>query len=247
MVAKTFPKIKSFITQPQEPIRTPQAEITRYPDTSTSFVDSRDMEDRLKNENDDSNSVSGDSTSSSIDDKTNHAVAEMEAALKIQKKRLGRHHPSVTRSLHALALEYKAQGKFDRAIVYIKDALENLDEKLELIVAEIEADEDYAKVDVSRKRHESKLSIVKERAPNATKLYIVHLLEEKSVFYSCLANLYRERSMYKDAMENYVESVNMLVEADYAGDSPRVSMMLRIMKRMENERKNQSKEKREGN
>jgi uncharacterized protein YqgV (UPF0045/DUF77 family) len=43
--------------------------------------------------------------------------------------------------------------------------------------------------------------------------------------------------MYKDAMDNYLQSLGMLVEADFSGQSPRVSMMVRIMKRAEQERK----------
>ncbi len=72
-----------------------------------------------------------------------------------------------------------------------------------------------------------------QAAIQAAKRQTLQIHEEKSLFYSCLANIYRDRKCYKEAMDHYLQALNMLVEADYPGDSPRVSMMMRIMKRTE--------------
>jgi len=188
----------------------------------------------------DSHFISADADSdSSYDDKMNHTVKEMEAGLEVQLKVKGRHHSCVIRSHHALALEYKSQGRYEKAAVYIKEAQEILDERLALLVAEVEDENEPSPDghDLAQRTDGSQYGIVKTHASNVTKRYFAHLMEEKSVMYSCLANMYKKRGMYKEAMDNYVNSINMLVEADYPGDSPRVSMMVRLLKRTEAERR----------
>ena len=222
-----------------------------------------------------------------------HAITEMEQALDIQRKKHGNLHPCITASLHALALEYKTIRKYDKAILYIRDAVGVVDDRIDAVFVELLNDEDVdmdvidegsmddVRMDLDAKMHgrgqrqgqhsehqspspspspsppppsspprratgrsrkgdeESKYTqiLTNAQVPSATKRYTVHLLTEKSVLYSTLANVYNVRKMYKEAMEYYVHSVNMLVEAGYDGDSKRVAMMLRIMKRLETNRR----------
>ena len=224
-----------------------------------------------------------------------HAITEMEQALDIQRKKHGNLHPCITASLHALALEYKTIRKYDTAILYIRDAVGVVDDRIDAVFVELLNDEDVdmdvidegsmddVRMDLDAKMHgrgqddghadaehsehqspspspspsppsspprratgrsrkgdeESKYTqiLTNAQVPSATKRYTVHLLTEKSVLYSTLANVYNVRKMYKEAMEYYVRSVNMLVEAGYDGDSKRVAMMLRIMKRLETNRR----------
>lgn len=183
------------------------------------------------------------SESSRRDNYDNHSIKEMTEALEIQKKNMGRHHPSVTKSLHALALEYKVQEKYDKSALCIREALTILDERIEKLVKEVEDEMDPDEKSTLSSAKSSKYNFVKDNASNITRTYMVHLLEEKSVMFSCLANMYKKRKMYKDAMDNYLQSLSMLVEADFPGESPRVSMMVRIMKRAENERKAEEQKK----
>lgn len=175
--------------------------------------------------------------------KYNHSIEEMSEALEIQKKRLGRHHPSVTKSLHSLALEYNAQEKYEKTVLCLREALGILDERLDRLVKEVQEEmemETETQTNINSAlvaEDNSKYDIIKEHASKITRAYMTHLLEEKSVMFACLGNMYKTRRMYKDAMDNYLQSLGMLVEADFSGQSPRVSMMVRIMKRAEQERK----------
>ena len=166
-----------------------------------------------------------------------HSIKELLEALEIQKKKLGRHNASVTKMLHALALEYKAQERYDKSILCIREAITILDERLEKLLQEVIDEMETTHVQDFMVTGNSKYNFIKENASNITRSYMTHLLEEKSVMYSCLANMYKKRRMYKEAMDNYLQSLSMLVEADFPGESPRVSMMVRIMKRAEHERK----------
>jgi len=246
MVAKvvSFPVTKILIPSTSQPVGATETKPPQHPNTIIDTRDATPITARCGNErvHSDSHSVSDDSTSDQ-QQKKHHAIISMEEALEIQKKKKGRHHASVTKSLHSLALEYKSHGKFDKAMMYLKDALDILEERVESIVAEIEDENGNEIDDVSRNSHDSKYSIVKASASKATKRYMAHLLEEESVLYACLANIYRKRNMYKEAMDNYLQSINMLVEADHSGDSQRVSMMVRLMKRTEVERTQMSERK----
>lgn len=185
------------------------------------------------------------SDAESIEDErhNNHSVKEMQEALDIQLRKYGRYHYCITRSLHALALEYKKQGRFDKAKSFLKEAQDILDERLEMMIAEViqDIEEDEAQGTLDLHSGSSKFVLVKDYASNVTKRYFAHLMEEKSALYSCQANIYRKRKMFKEAMDYYVKSINMLVEADYPGDSPRVAMLVRIMKRTDTERKSLEK------
>ena len=233
-------------TIPSAP-RTMQHASPPRPSRAKRVADNRDVSHSTEiSENEreasDSRFISADADSdSSYGDKMNNAVIEMEAGLEVQLKIKGRHHSCITRSQHALALEYKSQGRYEKAAFYIKEAQEILDERLALLVAEVEDENESSPDDPDRdlpKRTDGlQYDIIKTHASNVTKRYFAHLVEEKSVMYSCLANMYKKRGMYKEAMDNYVNSINMLVEADYPGDSPRVTMMVRLLKRTEAERK----------
>ncbi|GFH47217.1 predicted protein [Chaetoceros tenuissimus] len=185
------------------------------------------------------------SDAESIEDEqhNNHSVKEMQEALDIQLRKYGRYHNCITRSLHALALEYKKQGRFDKAKSFLKEAQDILDERLEMMIAEViqDIEEDQEQDTLDLHSGSSKFVLVKDYASNVTKRYFSHLMEEKSALYSCQANIYRKRKMFKEAMDYYVKSINMLVEADYPGDSPRVAMLVRIMKRTDTERKSLEK------
>jgi hypothetical protein len=193
---------------------------------------------------------------------TTHAITEMEQALQIQKKKHGHIHSSISQSLHALALEYRLIHKFDKAILYTRDALEIVEGRIDLILEELELDHDDDANDdadlsvggvggkMDKQKNASKYAPIlsssthtnpqseHNRVPIATQRYTIHLLTEKSVLYSSLANIYKSRQMYIEAMEDYVHSVNALIEAGYSGDSRRVKMLLRIMKRVEVLRRN---------
>ena len=193
---------------------------------------------------------------------TTHAITEMEQALQIQKKKHGHIHSSISQSLHALALEYRLIHKFDKAILYTRDALEIVEGRIDLILEELELDHDDDDDDdadhsvggvggkMDKQKNASKYAPIlsssthtnpqseHNRVPIATQRYTIHLLTEKSVLYSSLANIYKSRQMYREAMEDYVHSVNALIEAGYSGDSRRVKMLLRIMKRVEVLRRN---------
>jgi hypothetical protein len=138
--------------------------------------------------------------------------------------------------LHSLALEYKTQERYETSVQCLREALCILDERLDKLVKQVQEE---MEMQISDLEHEesSKYNIIKENASKITMAYMRHLLEEKSVMFACLGNMYKGRKMYKEAMDNYLLSLGMLVEADFSGQSPRVSMMVRIMKRAEQERK----------
>ena len=216
------------------------------PNRHKKIADARDVPhstERSKTERDrsDSHSISADSDSCNDDDYLNHSVKEMETGLEIQKKKKGRHHACVTRSLHALALEYKSLGRYEKAGVYMNKAQNILDERLAILVAEVKVENESLLDELGNsipiQDDGSQYGIIKMHSSKITRRYFGHLMEEKSVMYSCLANMYKMRGMHKEAMDNYVHSINMLVEADYPGDSDRVTMMVRMMKRTEEERK----------
>ena len=130
------------------------------------------------------------------------------------------------------------QGKHDKAIIYLTDAINLLDNKLETLSV---MDLSYEDMDdnISRSSHDSKFSTsTRTTAPTQRgRRQVLQLLEDKSIFYSCLANIYRDMGMNREAMDNYVSAMNMIVEANYPGDSPRVVMIMRIMKRAETNRR----------
>lgn len=210
------------------------------------FVDNRDVSHSIhistpKRDQSNSCPTSACADSWHDDDQLNHSVKEMEAGLEVEKKKKGKHHACVTRSLHALALEYKSLGRYEKAGMCINESQGILDERLAVLVAGVKAENELS-LDadgnsIQIKDDGSQYGIIKTHSSNITRRYFAHLMEEKSVIYSCLASMYKKRGMYKEAMDNYVHSVNMLVEAEYPGDSDRVTMMVRMMKRTEEERK----------
>ena len=158
-------------------------------------------------------------------------TVSLKQCLKLQKLKLGPEHPNVTKALHSLALEYKMQGKLSKSVILLREAIELLDSRLfKLINEEDVCDED----DYSLSSTETRISVL--HATRARKIQMIRLLEEKSVIYSCLGNIYRMRKLHREAMDYYVRSCDMLVEAGYSGESKRVSMMVRIMRRLEAER-----------
>ena len=153
--------------------------------------------------------------------KRNGPIEELEEGLAIQKKRFGRLHGSITRTLHGLAIQYRVKGRYDKAISSLKEALLLLDERL----SAVRRTEDKS----DGKLKSSKIPKVEYHLEN-------RVLEEMSALYSTLGRTYSMRFMYSEAMDYYLKSVNMLVEAKYSGDDPKVEMMVRVMKRTESNR-----------
>ncbi len=163
-------------------------------------------------------------------------TVSLKQSLKIQKQKLGMEHPDVTKAIHSLALEYKTQGKLNKSVQLLKEGIEILDIRLKKLIEECENCVDD---DDSRCSTETRLSV--ENAPNARRIQMVKILEEKSAMYSCLGNIYRMRKLFREALDYYVRSCDMLVEAGYSGESRRVTMLVRIMRRTEVERTTKAK------
>ncbi len=156
-------------------------------------------------------------------------TVSLKQSLKLQKEKLGVEHPSVTKAIHSLALEYKMQGKLNKAVRLLKEGLDILDLRLSSLKNSLH---DESKDDDSRCSTDTRTNIADKTENKKC------LLEAKSTFYSCLGNIFRMRKLYREAMDYYVKSCDMLVEAGYRGESKRVSMMVRIMRRTEAERIN---------
>lgn len=164
-------------------------------------------------------------------------TVSLKQSLKIQKQKLGIDHPEVSKAIHSLALEYKTQGKLNKAVKLLKEGMEILDQRLKAQIEENENNIDND--DDSRCSTETRMSV--QNAPDARKMKMIRILEEKSTLYSCLGNIYRMRKLYREALDYYVKSCDMLVEAGYSGESKRVTMLVRIMRRTEVERTNRAK------
>jgi len=159
-------------------------------------------------------------------------TVSLKQGLKLQKIKLGEEHPSVTKAIHSLALEYKMQGKLNKSVRLLKEGVEILDKRLaKLLQEDVEND---CMDDESRCSTETRENIA--NASQTRKIEAVKILEEKSALLCCLGNIYRTRKLYREAMDYYVKSCDMLVEAGYSGESKRVSMMVRLMRRTEAER-----------
>jgi tetratricopeptide (TPR) repeat protein len=195
--------------------------------------------------------------------KNDHIIQTIEEALVLEKTKLGIYDPSVTHTLHSLALEYKLRGRYEKAIEYLKEALDLLNQRLppSFIMDQGAAPtsvgggerENYytnGEDDDASSMHSGSIFSSSNYTHNNSSISqlvlheqedVLEILEEKSVLFACLGNIYKLRRMYKEAGEYYVQSINMLVEADYEGDSPRVAMMVRILKRTESERMRRSR------
>jgi hypothetical protein len=162
-------------------------------------------------------------------------TVSLKQGLKIQRMKLGAEHPSVTRAMHSLALEYKTQGKLNKSVKLLREGIDFLDERLAAVInnEQENSHHDYND-DQSLCSTETRNSVA--NATEARKIQMILILEEKSTFYSCLGNIFRMRKLYREAMDYYVKSCDMLVEAGYSGESKRVTMMVRIMRRTEAER-----------
>jgi len=168
------------------------------------------------------------------EDGKNHAIKSIEEALEIQKRNFGEKHPTIARTLHSLALEYRSHQQYDRAMMHLREALDILDDKLESIRnrVEISSQSSHGK---SMNMNMKNMSTITTTSTSMNETNST--LEQKSALCACLANIYKLRQCYKEAMEYYLQSINLLVEANHPGDSPRISMLMRIMKRMESARK----------
>lgn len=186
-----------------------------------------------------SDSRSSDSSFMAMHKRNNHVINCIEEALSIQKTKLGDDHPSVTRSLHSLALEYKVRGRYDKSVYLLKSALDLLEVRKSPFCNIVNQGRDSGD-DASVDSCESSVcaSSVASFGSSVALSEVVDLHEEQSVLYSCLGNVYMLRGMYKEATDCYVNAVNKLVEADYDGSSKRVIMLLRILKRAEFKRRN---------
>jgi hypothetical protein len=205
----------------------------KHPQTAPRLrkADSRDDDDNNRRTSnlrdfDDSGGYSSDgsvNTLSGRDYRNNDPITvvtvSLKQSLKLQKEKLGLEHPSVTKAIHSLALEYKMQGKLNKSVRLLKEGIDILDLRLSTLKNKLQ---DECNDDDSLCRQSE----------------VVSLLEEKSTLYSCLGNIFRMRKLYREAMDYYVKSGDMLVEAGYRGESKRVSMMVRIMRRTEIERIN---------
>lgn len=196
-------------------------------------------ESEHKSQSDYGSVKSNDGSFMTMHKRNDHIILSIEEALSLQKTRLGNDHPSVTRTLHSLALEYKVRGRYNKAIHHLKEALELLAVRMtpfSNIVSQGEDLRDAASMDSC----ESSICVssVESFASSVPLSEAIVLYEEQSVVYSCMGNIYMLRGMYKEAADCYISSVNNLVEADYDGASTRVIMMLRILKRAEFRRRN---------
>ena len=124
------------------------------------------------------------------------------------------------------------QGKLSKSVRLLKEGIQLLDERLTKLLDE-NAENDCGDDD-SRSSAETRDTIA--NSSQTRKIEAIQILEEKSVLLSCLGNVYRARRLYREALDYYVKSCEMLVEAGYSGESKRVSMMIRIMRRTEEER-----------
>lgn len=136
---------------------------------------------------------------------SNEVIRCLEEAMQIQEARLGKHHAVVSRMLHALALEHRTRGNLSVASSCLQKAIKLVDERIDLLTME---------EDGLHKNH-----------------MLFRLLEEKSALFACEASVHRMRKMFTESMDSYVSSVDTLVEAGYDGSSPRIAMLMRIMKR----------------
>lgn len=210
----------------------------KHPDTRISkksingelrFLDSRDdVEDGYA-----SGSSSGGSSVNSLsgrpyrnNDPITVVTVTLKQCLKAQKKILGLEHPSVTKTMHSLALEYKVQGKLNKAVNLLRRAIEILDSRLSKVRSDLENNCNIDNASYS----DFEITADNEQCDT------LNMLEEKAMLYSCLGNIFRLRTLYNEAIDNYLKSCEMLVEAGYSGESKRVSMIVRIMRRTESER-----------
>lgn len=208
-----------------------------------SFTDSRDdaaITGRYlsKREHDENDGYTSDGSVNSLsgrpyrdNDPVTVVTVTLKQALKLQKVNLGLEHPSVTRAIHSLAIEYKVQGKLNKAVPLLKEGIDVLDSRITRVINQQENEHED---DDSRCSMDTRVSVL--NASEAEKTEIIHLLEEKSTLYSCLGNIFRMKRLYREAVDCYMKSCEMLVEAGYSGESKRVAMMVRIIRRTENER-----------
>jgi len=191
-------------------------------------------------------SVKSNASFMTLHKRNDHIIQCIDEALSLQKKNLGKDHPSVTRTLHSLALEYKVRGRYDKAVMYLKEALELLEIRIcpfSDIVTGRSSDDVDERDAASMDSCESSIcaSSLESFAASVPLGEAVILHEEQSVIYSCMGNIYTLRGMHAEAADCYVKSVNMLVEADYDGASSRVAMMVRLLKRAEARRRHPPK------
>lgn len=231
----------------------PSLSLMRPPRPPTVNFDTRDDRDgsRIRCESgsgsehksqSDYESVKSNTSFITLHKKNDHIIQCIEEALSLQKAKLGKEHPSVTRTLHSLALEYKVRGRYDKAMHCLKDALELLAMRIAPfsdIVTGRSSDGGDERDGASIDSCESSVcgSSVESYAASVPLSEAVILHEEQSVVYSCMGNIYTLRGMNLEAVDCYVNSVNMLVEADYDGASSRVAMMVRLLKRAETRRR----------
>mmetsp|Transcript_21098 Transcript_21098/g.29562 ORF Transcript_21098/g.29562 Transcript_21098/m.29562 type:complete len:226 (+) Transcript_21098:82-759(+) len=176
------------------------------------------------------------------EDENDYVLESLEEVLQIQKERHGENHPSVTRTLHSLALEYKIRSRYEQAISCLREAVELVTVRLEGPTFNNEEDScniEECKDDssVSPKSIGSSSTNSTSQATAMVPEQKILLLEEKSCLLSCIGNIHKIRGMVKDSIDTYMEAVNLLIEAGYPGDSRKVNMIIRILKRLENKQK----------
>lgn len=160
-------------------------------------------------------------------------TVSLKQSLKLQKKNFGVEHACVTKALHSLALEYKMQGKLEKAVRLLKEGVEILDIKLSKLISH---QSNQCNEENSPRSNNTETRVSIDNASELKKDEMVHLMEEKSTLLSCLGNIFRMRRLYRDAIDYYLKSCDVLVEAGYSGESKRVTMMVRIIRRTEAER-----------
>jgi len=210
--------------------------------TSQSDSEHKFQSDSKYKSQSDYESVKSNTSLMTLHKRNDHIIQCIEEALSLQKEKLGNDHPSVTRTLHSLALEYKVRGRYDKAIFNLKEALELLATRIcpfsDIVTGRSSEDVDERDA-ASINSCESSIygSSVESFAASVPLGEAVILHEEQSVIYSCMGNVYTMRGMHVEAADCYVKSINMLVEADYDGASSRIAMMVRLLKRAETRRR----------
>jgi len=178
-------------------------------------------------------------------------LESLEEALTVQKEKLTPIHPSVTRTLHGLALEYKVRSRYEQSLSCLKEAVELIHERLgtdQISLSSTSLECDDASIDSSSVAALSltSLSVTSFSASSnstynsfMTKCSIIkkerksQLINEKAGLLLCIGNIHRKRGMVKEAKSVFMEAIEMLSEIGYEGNSPRILMILRILNRIQ--------------
>jgi tetratricopeptide (TPR) repeat protein len=157
----------------------------------------------------------------------------------------------VTKLLHALSLEYKHRSLYDKAITCLNEALLLVQEEMTHL-SDLQTDE--SKMNKSRSVTSSLNSSITSfsklqslhlpiydvtqnvQSMPSTTIQLKSLLEEKSKFLSTLGNIFKAQKKMIDAIDSYADALLCLTNAGYPSESPPVSMVTRLIQRLQQPR-----------